>query len=590
MNRELIFADFSEAANFLKKIRIGKIQRKENTDFFIWDSESASLTEEHKSIIEEVDGSIFVWKDNEIGLTWLLKEHITPMDIKQFNAICYGGHNDWREPSLRELKTLSSSKKNRFGGYVKEGLENKISGNYRSCTPHHHWTESAWWNFDYGQSTTEEYSEGKIKWNSEGNYAGFEKDVVHNSARMILVRGVETHYLSDWAIWLRDWSEKNKLFNFPATQKNIEELDSLNINDVTPPIYISRLPKLKYISCCANQEIEDVVFSIINLEALTLEKSYDKNKHQLKEIPASIQKLYKLASLSVRDIGLNKIDKAIGSLTKLQHLDLSNNQIDLIPDSLGNLRNLKSLNLSLNPIVEIPNSIGQLNNLEEFYIDGQFEQLPDSIGHLSKLKKAIIRSDKLTEIPNSIGNLNDLEELSIDGGFEYLPDSIGHLSKLKNIIIRSEKLTDIPNELCNISKLESLLCRAPLRKFAHDLDKLESIKSIEIENAFFESIPDRLYSMPWLRTLRISNTPIKHIFDKISGMTNLERLDLWGTQITELPKSILKLENLCFLNISNTNIDTLPEWLNDMKSLSRIGCEKKKFPTVLIKKYVYIHS
>ena len=160
MSRHLLFATFSDANNFLKKIRIGKIQRKTNTDLYVWDSEYASLTEEHKSMIEEVDGSKFPWTDSDTGLIWLFQNHIMYSDIERLNATSCGGHDDWRVPNLRELKTLSSSVKNSFGCYAKEGLENRISGNYESCTRHLHWQDRAWWNFDEGKSTTEEYSGG----------------------------------------------------------------------------------------------------------------------------------------------------------------------------------------------------------------------------------------------------------------------------------------------------------------------------------------------------------------------------------------------------------------------------------------------
>lgn len=545
MRRHLLFANFNDANSFLKKIRIGKVQRKSDTDFFIWSSDYAILTEEHKSMVEEADGSKYAWADAETGLTWLFMDHIKHLDIERFNATSYGGHDDWRVPTLRELKTLSSNVKNSFGCYVKEGLENRIMGNYTSCTPYLHWQDRAWWNFDEGKSTTEEYSEGKIKWASEGKYAGFEKDTHHNFARLILVRGVETQFLSDWAISLRDWAESNNVFDFPVTQKNIEELENLALHHANVlPAELFRLPRLKRLICYSNAGIEDALFSITGLEALELLRPYH-TKPRLEEIPASVQNLHHLVSLKATQLGLKKVHEAIGSLEQLQSLDLSINKIESIPNSIGDLGELRSLDLSVNYITVVPNSIGQLQRLEKFFIGGHFDRLPESIGHLAQLQEMRIRSDKLSEIPTSF---------------------------------------------CNLSKLQSLICAAPLRQFSHHLDRLKSLKTLVIENAFLESIPSDVFAMPWLHTLRITQTPIKRIPNEISGMTNLELLDLTGTQITELPRSLLLLEKLRFLNVSSTQIDSLPEWLSDMKSLSGIAGEGVKFPVVLRKKWVYAPS
>lgn len=531
------FATFSDAIGFLKKIRIGKIQRKPNTDGYIWDSEDASLTEEHKSMIEEADGSKFVWTDPDIGLKWLIQD--LSMSIERLNATKYGGHDDWRVPTLSELKTLSSNVKNSFGCYAKEGLENRIRGNYQSCTPYFHWQDKAWWNFDNGCSTTEEYSEGKIKWGSEGDFAGFEKDSYHNSARLILVRGVETHILSDWAKSLRDWAEIDNVFDFPVTQKNIEELESLAPYHASfLPAGIARLPKLTRLSCYSNAGIEDVLFSITGLETLEL-LSPNHSKPRLEEIPVSVQNLRRLVSLKATQLGLKKVHEAIGSLELLQSLNLSYNKIESVPNSIGDLGELRILHLGVNYITVVPNSIGQLQKLEQFSIGGHFDHLPDSIGNLAQLQQMIIRSDKLSEIPKCF---------------------------------------------CNLSELQSLTCEAPLRRFSNDLDKLKSLKTLVIQNTFLESMPNDLFAMPWLHTLRITQAPIKRIPDEISGMTNLARLDLAGTQIAELPRSLLLLENLRFLNVSSTKIETLPEWLSEMKSLSSISGTGVKFPKVLRKK------
>jgi hypothetical protein len=271
MGQHLLFVNFRDAYNFLKKIQIGKVQKKLDTNFnlYIWDSENTSLTEEHKNIIKETDGSNHVWADNDTGLTWLFHNHTMSWEIGISNTTCYGGYDDWRVPTLRELKTLSSNVKNCFGRYVKDGLENKIKGNCKSCTPYDDLPDKAWWDFDNGNSTTEQYSDGKIQWDSEGGYAGFEESKRHNYARLYLVRGVENQFISDWAKSLRDWAESENLFDFPATQKNIEELETLNLKNTRfIPASISCIPKLKHLTCRPIIGIENSLFSINRLVSL----------------------------------------------------------------------------------------------------------------------------------------------------------------------------------------------------------------------------------------------------------------------------------------------------------------------------------
>jgi Leucine-rich repeat (LRR) protein len=508
-------------------------------------------------MIKETDGTEFVWTDHEIGLTWLLNAQ-NYHNIGRLNATRYGGYDDWRVPSLRELKTLSSNVKNKFGFYVKEALENKISGNYISSTSFRN--ETAWWSFYYGSSTTEEYSEGKIRWDSEGNYSGFDPDVYHNSARLILVRGAETHILSDWANMLRDWAERDNVPNFPVTQKSIEELEDLYpIYASSLPVEISRLPRLKSLTCLSYAEIENALFSATGLESLEIRTTYG-NEPQLEQIPSSVANLRNLVSLKANKLGLKTIHEAIGSLRQLQILELSGNKIESLPNSIGDLGELRSLNLDGNDITFVPNSIGQLKKLEKLTISA--DQLPESIGQLKQLK-----------------------ELYITGNIERLPESIGNLAQLEKLDIFSDKLTEIPESLCNLFKLQELRIDAPLRIFPRRVDKLNSLKVLKIREALFEAIPTALFSMPWLHTLCITKTPIKRIPDEISGMTNLEQLDLSGTQIAELPRSFLLLEQLKLLLVNSTQFDGLPEWLSEMKSLSRIVGKGIKIPKGLKASY-----
>jgi Leucine-rich repeat (LRR) protein len=426
----------------------------------------------------------------------------------------------------------------------KKNVGNRLSGNYDSCTPTINiWggAPRAWWNFSEGRATTEQCSDGKIKWGSEGEYAGFDKSTNHNSARLIHVRGIETHTLSDWAKSLRNWAESNDEFDFPVTQKNISELENLRLTFArTLPPEISRLSQLKHLICYSHTGIEDALFSITSLETLELTKP--STKSHLEEIPSSVGNLVNLVSLKASLLGLKNVHEAIGSLEALQSLDLSLNKLVHIPDSVGNLAELQLLELWGNCI---------------------------------------------TVVPNSIGRLRKLEKLSIEGSFDQLPESLGDLAGLREIVIISTQLADVPQHLCSLVELQRLKCNAPIKILSSRLSMLQKLKTLEIQEALLESLPIDVFTMSWLQTLRVVKTPLKLIPDEISGMTNLEYLDLRGTQITSLPRSMLLLKNLRYLNVSLTQIDSLPEWLSDMKSLSKIAGNGIKFPDVLREKKAY---
>ncbi len=504
MSQKVLFADFRDALSFLNTIRIGKIQRRPDALGYLWDSESSVLTEEQATLVEEADGSRFVWFDSETGLTWLLRKHIRSLERNLLNARNYGGHDDWRTPSLRELKTLSSSKKNTLGVYVKEELEGRISGNYKSCTQHYHWQDSAWWNFDQNKATKEEYSEGKIKWGSEGEYAGFEPDRYHNSAGLILVRGADTQSLSDWALTLRDWAESDNVFNFPATQKNMEELESLSLFMAKRlPAEISKLARFKQLTCYSCAGFEQALFSITSLEELELCRPYH-SVPCMDEIPSAVQNLRQIVSLKASLLGLKRVHEAIGTLERLQHLDLSYNKIEVIPDSIGNLSRLKTLHLGQNPMRSIPASIGNISGLESSSIGGEF--------------------------------------------LEALPDSIGNLKYLRKLIIRS-KIKQLPKSICYLSRLESFICYAPINNLPDDFFLLKNLTSIKIESNDFYDFPSVLFKMPWLKTIKIKGININTIPVEILLITELEHLDLSETKISHLPESLQCLKKLRFFRI-----------------------------------------
>jgi len=566
MNANLFFDDFEKALWFLKTIKTGKIQRSQDGEGYFWDPESSNLSKEQLDTINKYTGASSVWLDLETGLSWLLKGHVDSSEIHTINKVSYGGYNDWKEPTLRELKTLASNSKNQFGVFVKQGLEGRIEGNYSSST---YDRDPVWWNFNANTSAQEDYREGKIQWGSEGGFAGFEKDRSLNSATRVLVRGSDTQIFSDWALSLIEWAEAQRLHEFPSTQENINNLECLDIVGIKDrlPVEILKLPSLRIIKCTGYKTIDPLVFSIATLEDLRISSPYH-TIERMDEIPASIENLKNLKSLSASSAGIQKIHESIGRLGNLQRINLSYNKIEVIPDSIKNLEKLEYCDLARNKIKSIPGSIGGLVELKSLKLTGNL----------------------IESIPDSIGCLKNLEVLWInDNCFDEIPGSIVDLEKIYELLVGSTKIKQLPNNFGRLASLKKLVCgNTALNRLPDDFVELKNLRHLEIDNGNFDVFPEVLLNMPWLETLKIGNSKIFSIPPEIGAMKGLTSLDISGTQVSELPESLKLLENLSFINVSATLLVSIPEWLDSLKSLRRIGGKGISFPKSLAKKRAYV--
>ena len=532
----ILFSHFAHALDFLKKVKIGKIQPQQGVNGFVWDSEQATLAHEQLELIADASGQRYVWSDAQSGLTWLIKDGLSHAANANDNR--YGGFSDWRLPSLRELKTLSSCEPDEFGVYVTGALKGRLKGNYRSCSAYRHWSDTAWWDFSNNSATTEDYRDGKVNWGSEGEYAGVESGRSLNSAKLILVRGSDTLHREDWVLKLIEWSECEQLFDFPVIQHDIEEITELSfVLAKSLPADISRLKNLTRITCSVNPDILDNLFKNSRLTDLKLSATHGGSK--LVMLPESINKLCNLVHLSAIQIGLKSVHPAIGDLEHLEHLDLRWNQIESIPESIGNLRVIEHLNLAGNLI----------------------ETIPESLCSLSSLKILNLGGKSMRIIPESLGNLVNLEQLHLEGCYSEFPNSLGALRSLVH-----------------------LRCLAPLTQLPESFINLRKLLTVCLVGAYIDFEQWPWFEMHWLKGLALSECHIQSIPGEISSMKGLENLDLSGTKITELPQSLLALENLQTLDVSGTLLTSLPEWLADMKSIRVVRAKGVKSTPELRKK------
>ncbi len=511
MKNQIFFDTYRNAFLFLKKVGVGKIKRCADSDDFFWglDSEaldSGQLTKEQLENIAVATGTKFLWEDSETGLSWLIRD-CSHYEIESLNRSGYGGYSDWRVPTLRELKSLAFTTQNTFGLFAKESVGGRLNGNYVSCTKY--LQEAVWWNFSAGKSVKEEHSDGKIKWDSQGDFAGFEDSVQHNYATLMLVRGTIVENMADWASKLRDWAEEDGVLDFPSTQENIERLEDLTLFfSKTIPEQVSKLKNLKRLTCYALSGFEKVIFSIPSLEELKLLRPHGKQP-AFDEIPPTISNLTKLLSLDAGGIHLNKVHESIGRLRKLKHLDLS--VADTVPDSITSLHELRTLRLS--GIRSLPHSIGDLKSLEKLSIFGRFERIPNSIDKLAKLQELTIRSAQLSEFPEDFLKLGDLHTLKIyEAAIDIFPSALLKMPHIKTLELSDTCINELPEGIANMESLERLnLSGTKISELPQSLLYLDNLRFLYLSNTKLQSLPEWLKDMKSLSKIRAKGVEVPPI-------------------------------------------------------------------------------
>lgn len=107
----------------------------------------------------------------------------------------------------------------------------------------------------------------------------------------------------------------------------------------------------------------------------------------IKEVPAWVGKLGKLASVQFLDQEIKSLPQEIGDLKKLTHLKLGGNYLETLPKEIGGLTKLEVLLLQGNKLTSIPIEIGNLKNLRILDLSSNFlTTLPEEIKHLERLE------------------------------------------------------------------------------------------------------------------------------------------------------------------------------------------------------------
>lgn len=510
----VFFPDFANAMHFLRSMGCGVVRPDSDSSGYIWESEGTPLNAKQKSYYDAYKGIDSIWHDDDTGLTWLYSSVFTERFFwektgEKMLTPLFAGFSDWRVPTLTELKTLRSNVQDKNGLWRTPALAGKARSVLRSGTDGlYDREERRDWDFAKDEPCENVYRDSQIAWNSHGNFAGFEGGGGSSTnAETIYVRGAT----SNRPIWLQaqvQWSENNRVDDFPATEKTIERLSKLRVRDGNFPPELNRLTGLRALEVSNSDRLAISVFDLNALESL-------------KWIIGSF------------------------SATARQEVHLSS--------KVGDLKRLRQLSVE-HTIEHVPDSLCDLENLEELSLCSAASTLPSDLGRLSKLRSLRLRGKLITELPTSVGKLSALRELCINAkSLQHLPEEIGFLQSLRRLDMSGCSLQRLPSRLADLRALQSLsLDFNQISEVPAVVWELSQLEELDLSHNPLTAVPSELENLKFMKSLNLRGLPIVEVPVAIRKLGNLEVLNLSGTQIREIPDWIWEMKSLRRLRVADT--------------------------------------
>lgn len=164
--------------------------------------------------------------------------------------------------------------------------------------------------------------------------------------------------------------------------------------------------------------------------------------------------------------------------------------------------------------------------------------------------------------------------------FHQLPEGLGMFENIENIEVDGGPITAIRDEVWSLPKLKSMkMSIAKNVVWEDNVELAQNLEHLELEGKVHPVLPPKLPSLKKLKSLRIyalgNPKDAKPLEDFLWDCTQLEVLDFFGKTIPRPEdKDITRLKNLKKLVVNRTNWATLPEALQEMKGLEALILRK----------------
>uniref|UniRef100_A0A0R0FD00 Uncharacterized protein n=2 Tax=Glycine max TaxID=3847 RepID=A0A0R0FD00_SOYBN len=259
-------------------------------------------------------------------------------------------------------------------------------------------------------------------------------------------------------------------------------------------------------------------------------------------------KLVNLQELSMSDCNLSgPLDP---SLTRLQNLSVirlhQNNFSSPVPETFANFPNLTTLDLS------------------SCELTGTFQEKIFQVATLPLQTLIVSGTNFSGAIPPAINNLGQLSILDLsDCHFNgTLPSSMSRLRELTYLDLSFNDFTGpIPslNMSKNLTHLDFSSNGFTGSITSYHFDGLRNLLQIDLQDNFLDgSLPSSLFSLPLLRSIRLSNNNFQDQLNKFSNISSskFEILDLSGNDLNgSIPTDIFQLRSLIVLELSSNKLN-----------------------------------
>ncbi|KAG5095425.1 hypothetical protein JHK84_051013 [Glycine max] len=278
------------------------------------------------------------------------------------------------------------------------------------------------------------------------------------------------------------------------------------------------------------------------------------------------------------------------TLQNLQILNLSDNNFSSeIPSGFNKLKNLTYLNLSHAGFVgQIPTEISYLARLVatlsvvdlsfNYHLYGSLLEFPLN----SPLQTLIVSGTNFSGgIPPSINNLGQLSILDLSNCHfnGTLPSS---MSRLRELTYLDLSFNDFTGQIPSLNMSKNLTHLDFTRNgftgsITYHFGGLRNLLQIDLQDNFLDgSLPSSLFSLPLLRSIRLSNNNFQDQLNKYSNISSskLEVLDLSENDLNgSIPTDIFQLRSLNVLELSSNKLNgTLKlDVIHRLENLTTLG-------------------